>query len=335
MPKNARLVVEGRGNWVFSHSLEGLDRVTIGRTSDNDIELGDMLCSSRHAEIRLDGDVYYLKDLGSRNGSFLNGDRIKNEQALRNGDTIQLGKSSISFLCESEDPFGNTMMREEPDPATLREQTRDPRLDSSIEQLETLRRKLDSADADTGGGKIESIVENLERELQAVRRRAHEQALVAELYKTYARPAETAVRLRASLDLIAGQLGAQNAFLMQINPETRKWTVRARYGDIQDWSATEQKGPLPLSLTIVEQCVRSGEPVVSEKAGDDKRFEEAASVMELGIQSCLCFPLKQGGKVAGVCYADSRSLARHFDEEAVSLFTALVGGLNELLYPEA
>jgi len=73
------------------------DRVTvIGRSSECDIRLDDANVSRRHAEVRRIGDGYSVVDLGSTNGTEVNGQRIQ-ETALMNGDVISVGTTRITF----------------------------------------------------------------------------------------------------------------------------------------------------------------------------------------------------------------------------------------------
>jgi hypothetical protein len=72
-------------------------RVTvIGRSSEADVRLDDANASRRHAELRRIGDGYSLVDLGSTNGTEVNGQRIQ-ETALMNGDVISVGTTRITF----------------------------------------------------------------------------------------------------------------------------------------------------------------------------------------------------------------------------------------------
>ncbi len=72
-------------------------RVTvIGRSSECDLRLDDANASRRHAEVRRIGDGYSLVDLGSTNGTEVNGQRIQ-ETALMSGDVISVGTSEITF----------------------------------------------------------------------------------------------------------------------------------------------------------------------------------------------------------------------------------------------
>jgi hypothetical protein len=74
----------------------GDDPVTIGRQAECDVVLEDSNVSRRHAEIRRQGEDYVLVDLGSTNGSKVNGARVK-QQALADGDEITLGKTLLRF----------------------------------------------------------------------------------------------------------------------------------------------------------------------------------------------------------------------------------------------
>jgi serine phosphatase RsbU (regulator of sigma subunit) len=88
-------------------------RVTIGRSRESDIFLPDQWLSRHHAEILQRADGYYVLDLQSKNGTLLNGQPVRDERRLREGDVITLGEHSLTFcLEESED--------ESPDPEGTR-----------------------------------------------------------------------------------------------------------------------------------------------------------------------------------------------------------------------
>jgi len=74
----------------------GDEPVTIGRQAECDVVLEDSNISRRHAEVRRQGEDYVLVDLGSTNGSKVNGTRVK-QQALADGDEITLGKTLLRF----------------------------------------------------------------------------------------------------------------------------------------------------------------------------------------------------------------------------------------------
>jgi pSer/pThr/pTyr-binding forkhead associated (FHA) protein len=81
-----------------SHDLVE-ERYTIGRGPENAIRLEDNSVSGRHAELVVGAENCFLKDLGSTNGTLVNGQPVTETQ-LRPGDRIQFGKVEASFECE-------------------------------------------------------------------------------------------------------------------------------------------------------------------------------------------------------------------------------------------
>lgn len=75
---------------------------SLGRHPNNSIQLLDKIVSKEHCIIELRGDHYVLRDLGSLNGTFINNERVRGEQALKHGDDIALGSTRGRF----DDPPG-------------------------------------------------------------------------------------------------------------------------------------------------------------------------------------------------------------------------------------
>jgi pSer/pThr/pTyr-binding forkhead associated (FHA) protein len=75
-------------------------RITIGRDPANSISLDDMLVSRFHAVVQKVKDDYFIEDLGSTNGTFVNGERIPAEKYVRlqPADTVLIGRSELSLL---------------------------------------------------------------------------------------------------------------------------------------------------------------------------------------------------------------------------------------------
>ncbi|MCL2165194.1 MAG: FHA domain-containing protein [Oscillospiraceae bacterium] len=80
-----------------SYTLE--DTQTIGRSEDNDIVLGDPFLSKKNTCVYIEDDVYYIEDLGGKNGTYLNGLRLVGAPAkLSNGDKINMGQLAFIFV---------------------------------------------------------------------------------------------------------------------------------------------------------------------------------------------------------------------------------------------
>ena len=109
------LLVSGgeRREYRISHALH------IGRRKDADIFLDDRLLSREHTAIYHEalpkgGAEYSVKDLGSRNGTFLNGKKIQQTEKLSDGDKIRIGEYVFEFKVEPQDRRRKTGPRKAP-----------------------------------------------------------------------------------------------------------------------------------------------------------------------------------------------------------------------------
>jgi FhaA, N-terminal domain/FHA domain len=83
-------------SWDGKQHQIGKRRVVIGRSKDCDIQVADPNVSRRHAEVRQEGAAHWVVDLGSTNGTEINGRRLKRAK-LRPGDTITVGSTELVF----------------------------------------------------------------------------------------------------------------------------------------------------------------------------------------------------------------------------------------------
>jgi len=88
---------------VVGHSTQ------IGRLPANDLVINDPMVSKHHALVWLEGDTLQVRDLGSRNGTLLNGERLQGSAALKPGDRIQLGPDTVLQI-EAEEGADSPLM---------------------------------------------------------------------------------------------------------------------------------------------------------------------------------------------------------------------------------
>lgn len=102
--------------------LDG-DQLTIGRDSSNGVAINDAEVSRRHSRLSFQGGKYVIEDLGSTNGTFVNGQRLAGPVVLKAGDVVSLGEQIVMMYDAINMDPGATMVvsrksaRVEPPPA--------------------------------------------------------------------------------------------------------------------------------------------------------------------------------------------------------------------------
>ena len=95
-PPKASLKILLPSGDVFDRELTTAE-TQIGKGPRNDIVIADPAVSTAHAMVRLEGSAYTVNDIGSRNGTFVNGDRIAESRQLNHGDVIGIGLTKLTF----------------------------------------------------------------------------------------------------------------------------------------------------------------------------------------------------------------------------------------------
>ena len=101
MPGQYQLTMRSGPNPGTVYALEG-EQLSIGRDSSNEIPVNDAEVSRRHARLTFQGGKFVLDDMGSTNGTFVNGQRLTGPRVLKSGEVISLGEQ-IVFVYEAVD----------------------------------------------------------------------------------------------------------------------------------------------------------------------------------------------------------------------------------------
>lgn len=143
VPPHAEVTVYSALGSPFRQPLEGTN-VSIGRASDCSIPIKDRFLSRRHAEINTIGTNWVLKDLGSANGTYLNGNRVEKDVRLSSGDRIRLGDTELVFLTTEHNTDKLLSVAETSTKASiaisLQELDQAPAESIDVERLQTLNR---------------------------------------------------------------------------------------------------------------------------------------------------------------------------------------------------
>jgi pSer/pThr/pTyr-binding forkhead associated (FHA) protein len=103
LPSGSALLVVRRGPNIGARFLLDADLTTVGRHPEADIFLDDVTVSRRHAEFLRTGTSLEVKDLGSLNGTYLDGNRIQGVAPLHEGAEVQVGKFRLTFYASRVD----------------------------------------------------------------------------------------------------------------------------------------------------------------------------------------------------------------------------------------
>ncbi len=123
------------GDVIQEHELTK-ETMTIGRKSDNDIQLDNLAVSGHHAKILTIRNDSFIEDKNSTNGTYLNGSLI-NKKPLTHNDVIKIGKHEIKYInadAQLDDAFGKTMIIN-PDSDGMQETESSAAIDQSVNRI--------------------------------------------------------------------------------------------------------------------------------------------------------------------------------------------------------
>ena len=92
----SEIVIQPKAGPPYTVKLDQV-RTTVGRSSRNDVCLSDPFASRFHVEFRRDGEDFFAADVGSANGTLLNGKPLGKQTRLQPGDELRIGETSIRF----------------------------------------------------------------------------------------------------------------------------------------------------------------------------------------------------------------------------------------------
>jgi HD-GYP domain-containing protein (c-di-GMP phosphodiesterase class II) len=284
------------------------ERYTVGRGTDNLICLMDMAASKNHFEVIRSGDHYYIKDLRSKNGTYLNGVRLAAKQFfdLPPGSEIKIGGTLIHVGMEE---------REEEDSEDLEQDT----LEAELEPAPAMGSATGYMSV-AGGPSAGRLRKMKERTIPFTIDSGRN---VAGIYKVLSIVGSTADRdflMRKSVDLILEIVEAERGFLFLSEQlfEDDFHPVVAR--------SAKAEGEVPMesiSRSVLGAVVDDGSPVLCTEVASDHRFAGTDSLVEYNIQSVICAPIKSRDGVLGLLYFDTTSTTKLLRREDLELITAL------------
>jgi len=267
--------------------------LVLGREVTADIQLESLQVSRRHAKIwERDGQVF-LQDLGSQNGTFVNG-LPTDFSSLSVGDEVVLGEVALTFTETAESPSvtqsGGTSLSEPPE----------------FSLTETIQSLPDRA----------SLVDAPEQRWTRLPKDIVGLAIMNEVSRLAA-TSQMGEFLESAMDLAVNAVEAQRGVLLLIN--ARSNTISPRV--IRSFELEETPEP-PFSKAIARYVMRRGIGIFSTNAIEDERFAGGDRVEELELRSVICVPMRFRGRMVGVIHLDNIEPDR-FGQKELLLINAI------------
>jgi transcriptional regulator with GAF, ATPase, and Fis domain len=270
------------------------DEVTVGRDGSNQLAISDPSLSRRHCVLVRDAEGYKIRDLGSRNGTFVNGLAVQ-ESRLRHGDQISAGDSVFVLLLRDETALAASDRVQFDDRITQATEQLRPQ-DALYLQPERILRELPETERLTRN--LNALLE-ISRVVHAIRDAEQLQAQV----------------LASIFEVVPAERGA--IFMDSREDEFQSVFVRNREEPPSE--------PLRVSRTITRQVMQQGVAVLGSDIQGSEGFQKVESLVASTIRSLLCVPLMMFQKVTGCIYLDTSNPASRFDQDHLQLVTALAG----------
>lgn len=300
-------------------------RTTIGRSARNDLCVEDPFASRLHAEIRRRGDAFWISDLGSANGTLINGAKLTSQVQLNDRDIIRIGETEIEYTERADTApakgrtsilFSDSSYAPTPE-ATIVAGSRNSaaNLLSSVEVPNL---------SQIGKTQITPIPNTLQDKLSVPQ--DDTLSIISRVSLTLLSPLSLDDTLQQVLDCVFEVLSADRGYVMLLespedhpdaNPVLVCKAMKARRQ-----SPTAQQD-IQISHLITEQVLKQGTSVLTSDAQQDPRFQERQSIVLGGVRSVMAVPLAVENRISGMVYVDSPYQTNRFTERDLQLLTLI------------
>lgn len=263
----------------------------IGRQAEP-VSLKDGTVSRQHSRLTSMNGQWVLEDMGSANGSFLNGVKVRNAVSVHPGDQIRCGATILIFAGGTE-------------PSALSLDENGSPMDAAI--VATVPSNEDSV-----------IIPTPEAGEQAIGNLRILYDLISQIGSLF----NVDALLRRTLDRIFQILPADRGYILLFEDPAQpggRLTLRA----FRQKEEYLEEPKVPISRTIINEVVSKQVGVLSSNAMSDKRFAPGKSVHAYGIRSALCVPIKGREHILGIIQVDCGVSDHTYSTEQLRLMTAI------------
>jgi phosphoserine phosphatase RsbU/P len=290
-----------QGGEATPFSLTGRES-TIGRHPECEIQLHSNMVSRKHARLLRDGGGYVIEDLGSGNGTYVNGQRIEDRTPLAHLDRIKLGPVLLRFESESSIGTGSA-------------------LESHLSGTGQYVVDLAAAGDDDGATIMGSAGHGSGFGMFDVQPEAKLKGIL-EISRSLAGSTDVSTLLPKILETLLKIFPkADRGCILLKDGESKKMRVAAQKNRREDLDESVR-----LSRTVLNRVLEEKAGILSADASSDTRFQASESISNLTIRSVMCVPmLGLDGEPMGVINLDSQNPVNQFKNDDLELLMAVAG----------
>ncbi|MEE8605373.1 MAG: SpoIIE family protein phosphatase [Candidatus Aminicenantaceae bacterium] len=275
------------------------EKISLGRSGDNDIPIQDPFSSGNHALIYPKDSRYMIRDNNSKNGTFLNGKRVQKETELNKGDEILIGSTRIVF--DKELSTNVEMTDAGPSSANI----------NTIMHLKEILKKPDISTT------IRAAAKDLD--LDRIKTEHRSFSVISEVSKALVLHMPLNELLDHVMDLIGENLPMDRGILML--KEGNPAQLIPKVIRINNKRLKDQR--ILVSQSIVNMVMNKHSSVLISDVQADPQLKSRDSIIKMNIHSAVCVPLWDNKEIIGIIYSDRISLMKPFTDEDLKLLTLL------------
>ncbi|MBI1374986.1 MAG: FHA domain-containing protein [Phycisphaera sp.] len=269
----------------------------LGRNS-KDLPLRDATMSRRHAKIGAYKGDWFIRDLGSSNGTYVNGTRVEDIAKLGAGDRVRIGATQLEINVGDEP-------------------TRDREAADYVEILDPTH--IDVSFHSTTNPNEESIIMAVPEPTEAA---VEHLKVIYEMTKMVGAYLDRKTLLDKIMDLVFTHFEPERGAILLRDDDAGELTpVIAKFEKEPEGERADTS--LGISRTIIHHVDEKQEGVLTSNAMTDARFSAGDSIQMGGIRSAICVPVAYHGQKFGVIYVDSSIANLTFTGDQLELMTAI------------
>jgi signal transduction histidine kinase/pSer/pThr/pTyr-binding forkhead associated (FHA) protein len=298
--------------------LSSQSSVVLGRSPRCSVVLRDREVSRKHAEIFVREGDYCIRDLGSSNGTIVNGE-VRSVCSLADHDRIQLGSNLMVFVgqgglevAELDSASSRSAAKlANYDIEIVKPQEASPSVHGNLSQIRhTLEPRTAATFDQIGDDHPESG--DLSQDI-SVASGEHADAYWQMMYRAViqiSRTSDASELVQQILGMIFQWIKCDRACILLLDPTSKSLVPAGRL----DRNRTARSSAMQISHTILEYVRTTGEAILTGDAVTDERWNTSASIAQAGVREAICVPMPGRHGLVGVIYIDTSASIGHLSQ---------------------